>query len=111
VNKLLIKNQSANTPLPSQSWRELPETSRVALICRIISEKALFADIEVSSANIDGHINITLKSMLSPHLRGELLLDFEEVIKNTVDPGLTVWCNPIGDKSSLRRLRGIEIKS
>ena len=27
------------------------------------------------------------------------------------DLGLTIWCEPVGDKSKLRKLRGIEINT
>ena len=33
------------------------------------------------------------------------------VIKNNIDKGLTVWFDPVGDKSKLRNLRGVEIKT
>ena len=38
-----------------------------------------------------------------------LLLDIEEILKKTVDEGITVWLEAVGDKSKLRKLRGIEI--
>ena len=34
----------------------------------------------------------------------------EEDLKLNIDKGLTVWCEPLGDKNSLRNLRGIKIK-
>ena len=40
-----------------------------------------------------------------------LLLDFESELKIGVDQGLVVWCEPLGDKSTLRNLRGIEIRT
>ena len=39
-----------------------------------------------------------------------LLLDLEERLKKNIDKGLTVWFEPIGDKSKLRNLRGIKIQ-
>ena len=39
-----------------------------------------------------------------------MLLDLEEKIKASIDQGITVWCEPVGDKSVLRKLRGFEIK-
>ena len=33
------------------------------------------------------------------------------IIPIKTDKGITVWCEPIGDKSKLRKLRGIEIKT
>ena len=37
------------------------------------------------------------------------MLDLEAVLKNELDNGITIWHIPIGDKNSLRNLRGIEI--
>ena len=36
-------------------------------------------------------------------------VNFEEWIKKIVDHGISIWHEPIGDKNSLRNLRGIEI--
>jgi hypothetical protein len=47
---------------------------------------------------------------LTASVRGSLLLDFEECIKKNIDQGLTVWGEALGDKNSLRNLRGIEVK-
>ena len=33
------------------------------------------------------------------------------MLKSKIDKGLTVWCEPVGDKSVLRKLRGFEIKA
>jgi hypothetical protein len=43
--------------------------------------------------------------------RGLLLLDLEEALKREIDQGITVWVEALGDKNSLRNLRGIEVKS
>ena len=40
-----------------------------------------------------------------------LLLDIEDMLKKTVDIGVTIWLKAVGDKSKLRNLRGIEIKT
>ena len=43
--------------------------------------------------------------------RGVLLLNIEDWIKNKLDNGITIWHESIGDKNSLRNLRGIEVNS
>ena len=45
-----------------------------------------------------------------PEIRGTKLLDLEELLKENVDLGITIWLEPLGDKNSLRNLRGIEVK-
>lgn len=41
--------------------------------------------------------------------RGTLLLDYEAALVKTV-PGAVVWHEALGDRNSLRNLRGIEVK-
>ena len=36
------------------------------------------------------------------------ILELEEKLK-LIDKGITIWCEPVGDKSKLRKLRGVEI--
>ena len=60
---------------------------------------------------MDGQVIVNLLESLSADKRGPLLLDLEELLKGSVDPGLVVWLESLGDRSSLRNLRGIEVKS
>ena len=39
-----------------------------------------------------------------------MLLELEEMLKNFVDKSITIWLEPVGDKSKLRNLRGIKFK-
>ena len=52
-----------------------------------------------------------IERIIPANERGLLLLDLEEKLKIEIDKGITVWCEPVGDKSKLRKLRGIEIKT
>ena len=40
--------------------------------------------------------------------RGVLLLELEKSLKLKIDEGITIWLEPVGDKSKLRQLRGIK---
>ena len=40
-----------------------------------------------------------------------MLLELEEKLKKELDEGITIWLEPVGDKSKLRNLRGINIKT
>ena len=51
------------------------------------------------------------KEIISADKRAMLLLDIEDILKKTVDKGITIWLKAVGDKSKLRNLRGIEIKT
>jgi hypothetical protein len=41
--------------------------------------------------------------------RGIFFLELEEWLKKMLDNGITIWHKPIGDKNSLRNLRGIKV--
>jgi hypothetical protein len=45
---------------------------------------------------------------LSAHERGEALLNLEDELCK-IDPSIRVWHTPLGDKNSLRNLRGISL--
>ena len=40
-----------------------------------------------------------------------MTVKISEMLKSKIDKGLTVWCEPVGDKSRLRNLRGVTIKT
>ncbi len=42
--------------------------------------------------------------------RGTLLLDAEDAIREATGLPFVVWHEPLGDRNSLRNLRGIEVK-
>lgn len=70
-----------------------------------------YADaLEPVSAKADGQVTFTLKRELNVTVRCGLLLDAEEWLKSELDKGITVWLEPMGDRSSLRKLRGVEVK-
>ena len=56
----------------------------------------------------DGQIILRVQKSIPSNIRGILLLDLEDRIKKNIDKGLTVWLEPVGDKSKLRNLRGIK---
>ena len=51
---------------------------------------------------------VELKKELSASERGKILLDLEDYLCN-INPKIRVWHVPLGDKNSLRNLRGISI--
>ncbi|MHB1141714.1 MAG: hypothetical protein ACYC1T_08155 [Sulfuricaulis sp.] len=65
----------------------------------------------IAAAKEDGQIIVNLTEPLAAGKRGQLLLDLEAFLKESIDPGLAVWLEPLGDRNSLRNLRGIEVKS
>ncbi len=65
----------------------------------------------IAAAKPDGQIIVSLVKPISASERGPLLLDLEAFLKLAIDPSLVVWLEPLGDRNSLRNLRGIEVKA
>ena len=99
------------TPVPSVNWKNNTEEERIKLISAELKKNTLYEEFEVTSAPENGQIVLRIEKNIPANERGLFLLELEESLKSTVDKGITVWCEPVGDKSKLRNLRGIEIKS
>jgi hypothetical protein len=64
----------------------------------------------VELVGVEG-VNVTVRVPPMPAgARGTLLMDLEDRLRHKVSPALVVWHEAMGDRSSLRNLRGIEIK-
>lgn len=100
-----------DSPESSSEWRQLEPHQRVNRVADFISNRTEFQKIRVTRALSDGQVFVELVEPLPPAVRGSLLLAFESELKTSVDQGLVVWCEPLGDKSTLRNLRGIEIRT
>lgn len=101
----------SNTPtLPvSKFWSGLTAHQREFELIMIL---AVFRNkVELVDAKENGYVILSLVHPLPASERGELLLEIEQYLKEQVDQGITVWLDPQGDKSSLRKLRGVEIRS
>ena len=99
------------SPTPSVDWLSLTMSERMDFVKESIHNFSSNVDIEVVEANKSGQISIIINNTLSANERGPLLLDIEDFLKFNLDNGITLWHAPIGDKSSLRSLRGIEVLS
>ena len=111
MNNLCYAN--TNTPTPGQAWCQLSDDERQALVnvtrtAKMASLKKILVAVE---AKLDGQVIIKLLEPVPAGTRGTLLLDLEAFLKESIDPGLVVWLEPLGDRSSLRNLRGIEVKA
>ena len=96
------------TPLPSESWKNNTEGKRIELITTELKKNTLYKEFEVTSAAFNGQIVLKIEKAIPANERGLFLLELEENLKSSVDRGITVWCEPVGDKSKLRNLRGIK---
>jgi hypothetical protein len=106
------KYASIITPTPQNPWARLSDEGRIALVQDYLKRDSKFnAFIELVTAKSDGQVIVRFPAPLNAQERGGLLLDFEELLKASIDPALVVWLEPLGDKNSLRNLRGIKVKS
>ena len=99
-----------NSPEVSLEWRQLEPDQRIKCVSDFRDSRPEFQNLRVTRALTDGQVFVELVEPLPPAVRGSLLLDFENKLKTTVDKGLIVWCEPLGDKSTLRNLRGIKVR-
>jgi hypothetical protein len=99
------------TPQVRSKWVSKDDFNRIQLVQNVI-DGTQFEDLVFPTRTFaDGQIYLTFKKSISASQRGILLLDLELLLKDKIDLGIVVWCEPIGDKNSLRNLRGIEIIS
>ena len=111
MNKDLFACVSADSPQPSKLWLAWSPLERGAAIRKCMDSDDRYAEaLTFVEARPDGQVILNLHAGVEVSARCDLLLDFEELLKEKVDPSNTVWLEPIGDKSTLRRLRGIEVR-
>jgi hypothetical protein len=111
---MMIKGVSlefASTPnlVTSEKWESSSEEERIKEINSLIKNFPGYENIEIINAHNDGQVSLGLNVVMAANERGVFLLDFEEWIKKNIDIGISIWHEPIGDKNSLRNLRGIEV--
>ncbi len=106
------ENALKDSPETSKNWKKLTKHEKVILLNKIINfDTDYFGKIEVVDANDDGHVIIKIEKNLKVSERGIKLLEMESLLKSKIDRGITIWLEPVGDKSKLRNLRGITFKS
>lgn len=105
------ENSIAKTPVTDNEWQRKSDTERVKLIQNFLSQEADYKEYEVVNAEKDGQIVLKINKSIPANVRGILLLDLEKELKKKIDNGITIWLEPVGDKSKLRNLRGITIKA
>jgi len=102
---------SSPTPQVSAEWANLDNQSRLNRINEVLVGSKFFETVTPTRTLEDGQIYFSFKVPIPSSMRGTLLLDLEVFLKKNIDLGIFIWCEPIGDRNSLRNLRGIEIVS
>ena len=108
-----LSHAATATPVPRESWSKMRDDERLSVVKRALAAQSGggVANLVITSTKQDGQVIISFSEPVGASRRGAILLDLEEILKATIDPGLTVWLEPLGDRNSLRNLRGIEVKS
>ena len=107
-----MKNfSSSTTPITGQNWKDKSEEERIMLVSKELKRSLLYKDFEIIKAPDNGQIVLKIDKIIPAKERGMLLLELEEMLKSVIDKDITVWCEPVGDKSKLRQLRGIKINT
>ena len=96
------------TPTTGKDWIKQSEENRISIISKELKKNNLYKDFKVIKASDDGQIILKIDHIIPANQRGLLLLELEKNLKQ-IDEGVTIWCEPVGDKSKLRKLRGVEI--
>ena len=81
------------------------------MILNIINSNKSYDGFNVVEADDNGQVILKTERIIPASTRGVLLLELEEKLKNNIEKAITVWLQPVGDKSKLRNLRGIKFKS
>ena len=105
-----IKEIYAICPVPGDKWKNSTESSRIIMIQNTMDAEDISL-MNVMYCHDNGYVYVDLLLPIDAARRGIMLLEFEFKLKEKLDPALTIWHTPQGDKSSLRRLRGVEVKS
>ena len=100
----------AKTPSTSEFWKNLSNEKRADLINKELKKNKNLSEFEVFKTPDNGQIVFKVQKSIPSNKRGLLLLDLEDQLKANVDKGITVWFEPVGDKSKLRNLRGIKFQ-
>ena len=106
-----FKYLNIDSPTPSEKWLSIAKPERIILVISILKISPFANDFKVIDAKDDGQIILIPNNNLSSNERGTILLDLEQLLKEKLDDSLTIWLETLGDKNSLRNLRGIEVKS
>lgn len=96
------------SPKPSL-WLKMSNEERINKINNCLKEKKI-KDLSLQSFKDNGQIIFKIIENIPVNKRGLYLIDFEKYLKNKIDKSITLWCDAQGDKSKLRKLRGLEIK-
>lgn len=97
-----------DTYSPTKNWLNMDSSLRKKIVSTTIGSYSLEIDFDVVSVPDNGQIVLKTSENIAPNVRGLLLLNLEKKLKEDIDIGITIWLEPVGDKSKLRQLRGVQ---
>lgn len=100
-----------DTYTPTKSWLSMSEETRRQKIAKFFEKADLPYVFEIVSAPSNGQVVLKTDAIIKASDRGLFLLSLEDKMKIQIDIGITIWLEPVGDKSKLRNLRGVQIKT
>jgi hypothetical protein len=112
MNGVTLEFANISTPLPSSSsdWLNSSEKGRIDLIKTALVDFPGSDKLQIRHALQNGQVSVEIIEATEASERGSLLLDLEAILKKEIDEGISIWHIPLGDKNSLRNLRGIEVE-
>ena len=106
---LEFANIPTPVPLSSSAWLNFSEKERIDIIKSAINDFPGANKLEIRKALSNGQVSVEINEVMDASERGTLLLNLEDILKKAIDNGISIWHIPLGDKNSLRNLRGIEV--
>jgi hypothetical protein len=111
MNKNFKNYANVDTVQTHEVWQGLSESERKTLIKQQLQKFDGAENFKVIQADKNGQIIISIEKNIPANERGMYLLGLEQTLKDNIDKGLHLWCEPVGDKSKLRNLRGVVINT
>jgi hypothetical protein len=96
-----------DSPVTGARWKKSSESDRIGWVVSALKHIEAYSDLEVINAPKDGRVVVRTLRAIPANERGLFFLEMEAMLKDVVDQGITIWCEPVGDKSKLRKLRGV----
>ena len=107
---MFINYSTIETPVPGEEWISSSQNVRMDMVCNALKDIEKYSNLTVINCRPNGEVFVEMKEPMSSNQRGTLLLDAEQLLKKQVDDALIIWLEPLGDKNTLRNLRGIKVK-
>jgi hypothetical protein len=105
---MFLNYSKSPTPETSSKWKDSTVNERINQIKKILNSNDKTKNFKITKVPDNGQIEIKIEELIPSNKIGIMLIELETLIKK-IDEGLSLWCEPVGDKSVLRKLRGVKI--